>query len=189
MVRLCKPPVDNASPWLQRFRSGEDEASHTFMELARPIVRACCRNLGLTSDQAEDVLGETCLYVIKGLPHYRAQAEFRSWLWTIAYRQGVNCLRRQGQDRRRREGTYGPGADVTVGDNPDVTLETQDDAEQLERAVDQLPPRWAHAIRMYYWQDKTTVEIAEQMSVRAGAVRVYLFRGRNRLRELMRSSA
>ena len=55
----------------------------------------------------------------------------------------------------------------------------------MRYAVDKLPESWARAIRMFYWQTKSTREIARDMDVYVGVVRAYLFRGRNRLRQML----
>jgi len=68
---------------------------------------------------------------------------------------------------------------------PAQRAERREQVERLRDAMERLPHPWATAIRLYYWQDQSTARIAQAMDVSDGAVRVYLARGRGRLRALL----
>lgn len=168
--------------WVRNLRVGDPAACEEFAQGVRPMVLSCCRHLGLTADAAEDVTGETYLSVLKGLSSFKDRARVSSWIWTIAYRQTVNHIRRCGRERRIPPPGENHEPDAT---EPGQLAEARELQQRLHWAVEQLPESWAQAIRLYYWQSQSTREIAQTMQVRDGVVRAYLFRGRNRLRTLL----
>ncbi|MFC1765477.1 RNA polymerase sigma factor [Planctomycetota bacterium] len=170
--------------WLQGLSDGDQEVCQEFVRGVKPMVLSCCRNLGLTPDVADDVVGDTYLSVLKGMKSFGDRAQFSSWVWTIAYRQAVNHVRRLGRDTRLMTRAIDDRDEVAV---PAQRVQQQEQALRLQGAVAQLPEHWAQAIRLYYWHAQSTTEIATTMQVRAGVVRAYLFRGRKRLRALLKA--
>ena len=59
------------------------------------LIYACCHRR-LIADTTEDVVGDTLLMVYAGLPRFRGGSRLSSWVWTIAYHQGVDPLRSVG---------------------------------------------------------------------------------------------
>lgn len=170
--------------WVRGLRNGDHGICQEFALGVKPMVLACCHMLGVTPDAADDVMGDTYLSVLKGIKAFSDRSRFSSWVWTIAYRQTVNYLRRQGRDRRL---TNHRPEEVSSAPGPEEAVVAQERFASLRRAVDQLPPHWARAIDLYYWQSQSTREIAQTMQVGDGVVRAYLFRGRNRLRNLLQA--
>jgi RNA polymerase sigma-70 factor (ECF subfamily) len=80
--------------FIQLLRSGDERAFAKLIDKYKETVFLCCRGLGLRDDEAEDVTSETFLAAYKGMRHYSGQAELSTWLWSIAYRQAVNYLRK-----------------------------------------------------------------------------------------------
>ncbi len=80
--------------WLRLLRSGDHQAFAEFIDKYKGMVFLCCRTLGLRDDEAEDVASETFLAAYNGLRRYGGRAKLSTWLWSIAYRQGVNYLRK-----------------------------------------------------------------------------------------------
>jgi DNA-directed RNA polymerase specialized sigma24 family protein len=52
-------------------------------------------------------------------------------------------------------------------------------------AVGQLPRLWAVAVILHYREEKKITDIARIMKIRQNTVKTYLFRARNRLKELI----
>jgi RNA polymerase sigma factor (sigma-70 family) len=160
------------------------EAFAGVVDRYRPMVLECCRRLQLPADQVEDVVSETFTKAYEGLPGFKGFSTLGTWLWTIAYRQGVTCLRRH---RRQNVDSWGEELNARPSSDPCPAqhAERQEQVGRLLDAMDRLPDPWATAIRLHYWQDQSTARIAEVMKVSDGVVRVYLSRGRSRLRSLL----
>ncbi|TES88659.1 MAG: sigma-70 family RNA polymerase sigma factor, partial [Desulfobacteraceae bacterium] len=163
--------------WLRLLRSGDHQAFAEFVDKYKSEVFLCCRTLGLRDDEAEDVASETFLAVYKGLSRYRGQAKLGTWLWRIAYRQGVNYLRK---NRRKWPLLAEPEEQLAEGEDVDMSagLESEEQAEFVWQAVGRLPRLWAVAIVLFYREEKSILEIAKIMKKRKNTVKTYLFRGR-----------
>ena len=91
---------------------------------------------------------------------------------------GVCRLRAYGRQRQRRRES--PWEEL-----PDRPAEERDEARALWEAVGQLPPPQRTVIHLHYAEGYATGEIAAILRVPAATVRTRLYRGREKLRELL----
>jgi len=170
--------------WLQLLRSGDERAFAEFIDKYKQTVFLCCRSLGLRQDEAEDVASETFLAAYQGLRRYSGQAKLSTWLWSIAYRQAVNYLRK---NRRRWQLLAEPNEQVAESEErgPMSAAQSSEEAEIVWAAVKRLPRLWAMAVILHYREQRSIADIAKIMRARKNTVKTYLFRGRERLKQLL----
>lgn len=151
------------------------------MDLYEPITRACCRSYRLPEDQVEDIIHDTFLAAYRSLPKYHDQTKLNSLLWTIAQRQTINRLRRQAPHRRRAEVSHCQHL-FTSPQDPAQLAQRRELRQRLHAYIAALPDPWMTALKLFYWHHKNAYEIAMQMQIAPGTIRVILHRSRRRLR-------
>jgi len=170
--------------WLRLLRSGDHQAFAEFIEKYKETVFLCCRRLGLREDEAEDVASETFLAAYKGIVRYSGQAELSTWLWTIAYRQGINYLR-----KNRKQWQLEAELDEQIGDSkeqgPAEVVQSRETEKIVWEAVERLPRLWAMAVILHYREEKSIADIAMIMKIKENTVKTYLFRGRDKLKQIL----
>lgn len=153
--------------------------SGAFDELVRTTHRAVYslvfRIVG-NPDDAADVTQDVYLRVWRGMRGFRGDANAATWLYRIAANTALTFLR-----RRNRGGPTEQIEDVEVP-VPDGTAQ-RDDAAMLEKALSVLPVQQRAVVVLkdiYGWSCE---EIASEMGTTEGAIKVRLFRARQRLAE------
>ena len=111
--------IETNNSLLEQIRSLDNEmAWQSFYEIYwQPIVRYAMK-LGLSYDEAQDVLQETMVDFIRVLPrfHYnRSRGRFRNYLLTIVHRKSMNALRLKGNTLAAML----PGGDVGRNGSPE----------------------------------------------------------------------
>lgn len=175
---------NSQSRWMRRLLAGDHRAFAEFVDKYKQMVFLCCRTVGLKQDEAYDVANETFLAAYKSLDRYRFQCELSTWVWKIAYHKAVDCLRKKKQYYRLFEEVSQQPQQQETEDGI-TKIENADEAEIIWQAVERLPKLWATAVVLFYKEQKNIVEIAEIMNAGQNTVKTYLFRGRNRLKELL----
>src|SRR5215468_2891832 len=100
---------------MARYQRGDVRAFEVLLARHRkPVYNFILRFVG-SREQAEDLLQETFLRVIKGADSYQREAKFTTWLYTIARNQCVDLSRRM--KLRRMSSLDAPAAGY--GDGPD----------------------------------------------------------------------
>jgi len=172
--------------WLRLLRSGDHGAFAQFIDKYKETVFLCCRRLGLTEDEAEDVASETFLAAYNGLSRYSGRAELSTWLWSIAYRRAVSYLRKNRR-QWRLEAEADESRQVGSGkeQEPAAAIQGKETEKIVWEAVERLPKLWAMAIILYYREEKSIIDIAQIMRTKENTIKTYLFRSRQRLKKAL----
>lgn len=121
---------------LSRFAAGTCEATTLYRELRKPLLRyLVC--LGLSSDEAQDVVQDAFLGLHRHLASGGAQENIRSWVFRVAHNQARN--RQKSYDRRF--GTpLDPGMDSALDEaTPERVMLEKEKFGRLGKAIRQLP--------------------------------------------------
>jgi RNA polymerase sigma-70 factor (ECF subfamily) len=170
--------------WFGKLLAGDHEAFAEFIDKYKETVFLCCRTLGLTEGEAEDVASETFLAAYNGLSRYKGRAQLHTWLWAIAYRQAISYLRKNKRIQRLSDELReqsGRGKEQT----PPAAAQSSEQEKIVWDAVGKLPRLWAVAVILYYREGKMISEIAKIMQIRENTIKTHLFRARNKLKEIL----
>jgi RNA polymerase sigma-70 factor (ECF subfamily) len=178
---------------MARYRTGEVRAFEILLTRhRRPIYNFILRSVG-DAAQAEDLLQETFLRVIKGSEDYERQAKFKTWLYTIARNLCIDASRR-GKHRRAQSldaPLDGEGSasllDVT-GDRKapvDRAAINKELAEQIREAVEALVPEQREVFLMREVSDLSFKEIAEIVGCPENTVKSRMRYALEKLREAL----
>lgn len=132
---------------------------------------------GCRSD-AEDVFQEVFLAYFQSGKVFREEEHRKAWL----LRTTLNLCRRVTQSSWRKK-TVPLTADADA-DTPVPFREPEEN--QVWQALAQLEEAYRLPIYLFYFQELSTQEIARVLSIRPGAVRMRLSRGREQLRVLLK---
>lgn len=165
---------------LQRLRSGDGDAFAWFIKKYEQQVFLCCRTVGLDANEAEDVASETFFAAYKGISRYAGRSKLSTWLWKIAYNKAIGYIRQKSCQQKHLRQLQNEYTELEISQSL-----PGDEAEIVWNAVKKLPEDIAMAIVLYYRQDKSIKEIADIMKKRQNTIKVYLFRGREKLKELL----
>lgn len=171
---------DRQIDMLQRLRSGDRDAFVEFVEKYQQQVFMCCRLLGLDTNETEDVASETFMAVYQGIGRYTGRAKISTWLWKIAYNKTISYIRQKIRHQKLQQKLQNQYKDEQI-----AAPSEDDKAEVVWDAVKKLPQDQAVAIVLHYRQEKSIKEIANIMKKRQNTVKVLLFRGREKLKELL----
>jgi len=166
---------------LRLAQQGDEPA---FRVLYRDVQPRLLRYLRvLVAGDAEDVASETWLQIARDLATFRGEIDdFRGWAATIARHRALDHLRRQ----RRRPPVGAPVehlADLPADhDTAEAALEALDTDTALA-LIAGLPPDQAEAIYLRVVLGLDARSAGQLLGKSAGAVRVAVHRGLNRLAE------
>ena len=167
-------------------RGGDRSA---FDELVRrTYVETYTLALRLTADEedARDVVQESYLRAWKGLPSFRGDAQFTTWMYRITANTAYTIVKRR---RRHRVESLDSMLEEPVELRPDAQPEDSAESaallDSLSRALDELPPKLRVLVVLKDVYGLTHEEIAEELGISVPAAKVRLHRGRKRLRDLL----
>jgi RNA polymerase sigma-70 factor (ECF subfamily) len=121
---------------LWRFATDTCEATTLYRELRKPLLRyLVC--LGLSSDEAQDVIQDAFLGLHRHLASGGAQENIRSWLFRVAHNQARN--RQKSYDRRFGAPLEARTDSALDEATPERVMLDKEKFGRLEKAIRQLP--------------------------------------------------
>lgn len=157
----------------------DEETFRAFYErTARPLWMYLSRMTG-DAQAADDLLQEAFYRLLRVRATYESDAHRRNYLYRIA----TNLVR----DRQRRPRLD----DQPLADHESRSIvfgfaERSDARTDLARAMAKLKPREREMLWLAYAQGSSHQEIAAVLGLRAGSIKLLLFRARRRLAALLR---
>ena len=175
--------------WIARILRGERDLFH---ELIRPYERTVfltAVSVLRDSTEAEDAAQEAMIKAYRALASFRGDAKFSTWLTTITLNEARSRLRKSARVRVESLDDTGQDEDFTpflVADwreIPSETLEREELAQQIQNAIEGLPPSYREVFLLRDKEEMSIEEIAQALDVTANLVKVRLFRARMMLQK------
>ncbi|MDB5340456.1 MAG: rpoE 2 [Planctomycetaceae bacterium] len=181
---------------LVRLKANDATAWDRLVVLYAPLIYYWCRKLYLPEQDAADVFQEVFQAVSAKIHSFRKEQPgdtFRGWLRIITQNKVNDHFRRQGREPQAAGGTEASIRFMQV--EALEVLEAPEELEGEERAYQQLIHRALELIRCEFttrtWQafwrvavdGQRAVDVAEELEMRPGAIRVAKSRVLQRLRQ------
>ena len=175
--------------WVEAARQGDQSAFEQLVHLYEKRVLALTTRMCKNPADAEEAAQEAFLSAWQGLPFFRGDASFSTWLYRLASNACVDLLRREG----RRQSAAGPSLnDEEVQlEVPDTAPSPQEQAErselrqQIEAGLQALTPDHRQVLLLREMHQLSYDEIAQTLDVDVGTVKSRINRGRKQLRNFL----
>ena len=127
----------------------------------------------------EEVLNDTMMVVWDKIGDFQGASKLSTWMFGIAYRQGLNALRRLDEpvEDDRSAGLESHDA------NPEQKAGAGRSHKALAEAIDALSPTHRAVVNLTYFQDCGYREIAEIMDCPVDTVKTRMFHARRHLKQ------
>ena len=177
---------------LTRARNGDRDAfGELVVRYEKKVLALTCR-MCRNQEDGEEAAQETFLAAWQGLPGFRGDASFSTWLYRLASNAATDLLRREG----RRSSRAGPSLDddeswvelPDSGPSPQALAEQSELKGQIETALQKLSPDHRQVLILREIHQLSYEEISAALSLDTGTVKSRISRARSRLRKILLQS-
>jgi RNA polymerase sigma-70 factor, ECF subfamily len=182
---------------LRRLRAGDEQAFVALVERYNGSMLRLAASFVPSRAVAEEVVQDTWLAVLRGLPAFEGRASLRTWMFTIL----VNRARTTGTREQRTipVADTGPvvdaarfGPDGAWSAPPEHWIEEAEDRIEAEKlagllkaAIGGLPDRQREVVLLRDVEGMSSAEVCDVLSISEANQRVLLHRGRGKLRQAL----
>lgn len=163
--------------------SGDRQAFRLLIKQNERLVGHMIARLIDRQEDREELCQDVFLKVYEKLGEFTFQSKLSTWIATIAYRHGINHLRKRKiaiSDFPEEESKIERFIAI---DDASETLADQQLDDMVLQLIDKLPPQYKAILTMYHVQEMSYPEIVEITGLPEGTVKNYLFRARQLLKE------
>ena len=190
--RPADPCADTDLELVRRFKRGDRTAFDLLFARYQHRIFGLVRRYMNDPDEVQDVAQETFVKALRGLPQFREESAFYTWLYRIA----VNTVKNHIIAMSRRP----PDVDIDVDDaqfkdgayllrdseDPASTIARDELSEAIHRAMNALPDELRHALALREIDRLSYEQIASLLDCPVGTVRSRIFRARKAVDERIR---
>lgn len=156
---------------------GRAECFSVLMDRYQGALKRCVFSMIRNRDDAEDVVQDVLLKVLRNLPTFRAESSFRTWMTRVAINEVSQFYRRQ----KVRPITL-PPVDLDSFQSPSMSphgsLDSDETIRKLRRAVAGLPEIHRQILVLRDLNELSSRETAQCLDLTVRAVKSRLFRAR-----------
>jgi RNA polymerase sigma-70 factor (ECF subfamily) len=175
---------DPLLPYLDAATNGDGRALAALVRETQPTVWRLCRALGSPGEE-EDLVQETYLRVVRGLPSFRRESPALPWILSIARRVCADHVRKRVRQRRIAERVQLHVATQPVSTNDDGRDEG---ALYVEDVLDSLSSDRREAFVVTQLLGLSYAEAAIVLDCPIGTIRSRVARARRDLMQAVESS-
>ena len=169
---------------VKRTLAGDLDAFGELVQIYQASVfNVCYRVLGNRRD-AEDLTQEAFLRAYNHLESYHRDRPFGPWMRTVAANLCYNHLKRRELDRLPLEDERDL-LEMDPVQNPEGSLEISQKNQTVYQALWELPHPQRIALELRHFQGLSYQEMADALDLPLNTVRSHLYRGRQKLAELL----
>jgi len=190
---------------VRKAAAGEREAFRLLFERYQRPIAALVGRMVASPDDVDDILQEVFLRAWKGLPNFRGDAQFSTWLYRIAVNTAIKYRSRRKNDTaplvslsadEERGGIGGleslpadANADPANGGDPFRAAERREQEVLIRRAVQALPEKQRSVVLLHYFEGRSCEEISGIVGCSLGTVWSRLHYACKRLRGVLTGGA
>lgn len=182
---MITDPSDGAL--IEAWKAGEASAGETLFErYYESVVRFFANKTDETS--AQDLVQRTFLACIQGLPRLHSSANFRSYMFGVAYRSLCKHYERRARERGQLD-----VAEISVADlaarTPTQRIAERQEQRLLLIALRAIPLEHQVLLELLYWEKLPVAEIAAALEIPVNTAKTRIRRGRQLLEQALDSLA
>jgi len=177
-----------------RAAAGDRDAFKVLMERHHRPIAGLAQRLVRHPDEVDDLLQEVALRAWRGLPNFRSDAQFSTWLYRIAVNTGLKMRKRDASRIRTvsmeewtsfDESGVGEMAEGDPLSDPAEQVVVEERSHRVRAAVAALPDKQRAVVALHYFEGRTCEEIGQEVGCSVGTVWSRLHYACKRLREAL----
>ncbi|MBC8137273.1 MAG: sigma-70 family RNA polymerase sigma factor [Fibrella sp.] len=177
--------IDGDARLVRRAAEGDRTAFRELFERYQRPIAALVGRMVASPDDVDDILQETFLRAWKGLPRFRGDAQFSTWLYRIAVNTAIKYRSRRKNETAplvslspdEETGLGGleslpadPGCDPLRGGDPFQAAQKQEQEQVIRKAVQALPEKQRSVVLLHYFEGRSCEEISGIVGCSLGTV-------------------
>ena len=178
--------------WVSAAKNGDQDAFSQLVLRYEKKVYALALRMCRNPEDAAEAAQEAFLSAWQGLPFFRGDSAFSTWLYRLTSNACVDLLRRESS----HSAAAGPSLDdeelpldlPDTAPTPEAAAEQAELRELIEKGLQSLTPEYREVLVLREIHQLAYDEIADTLSLDLGTVKSRISRGRRQLREFLQKS-
>ena len=179
-------PAEQEQRWIEAAGRGDQAAFESLIHLYEKKVFALTTRLCGNPEDAREAAQEAFLAAWKGLPNFRGDSQFSTWLYQLTTHAAIDLMRREKRQIATEDITEVSAPDPAPG--PQQQAERRETQEAVRDAILQLTPEYRQIVVLRFLEDLSYEEIGAALKLPSGTVKSRLNRAKAQLKDILSKS-
>src|SRR5438067_8982313 len=169
---------------------GSEEAWAALVERYKKLIFSVPVKIGLSRDEAGDVLQSVCAKLLKELPRLRNRRALPQWLIQVATHESFRAVNHNRRFFEQAEQKLARRITAETQREPDHIIRQTEREQLLREAISNLQPRCQRLIFMLFFEEpqRSYEQIADELGLTEGSIGFIRGRCLERLREQLQQN-
>lgn len=158
---------------IKQAKKGDPSALNTLINNHRDLAFSIAVNIVKNKEDAEDIVQNSFIIVLKSLHNFRNESKFSTWLYRIVYHESLRAIKQKSNTIEFS----------TTLIEPEETIQNNDKEINITKLLSSLNEKEYMAISLFYLKDKSINDIVKITSLSKTNIKVLLHRGRQKLKK------
>lgn len=167
--------------------SGEKQLYEILLRRNNQLLYRVIRGYIGKEDDVEDIMQETYILAYQKIHQFRGDAAFSTWLIRIGINESLKHLRKQ---KKTMDKPFEKDITDTIAGhnrmNPEAVTINFETGQAIDKAIDQLPPKYRSVFVMYEVEGLSMSEVSQALDITISNVKVRLHRAKNLLKDTLK---
>ncbi len=174
--------------------NGDQKAYAELMERYRDAIYFMLLKMVNNKSDAEDLTIEAFGKAFKNIKQYTPNFAFSTWLFKIATNNCIDFIRKKKANHvsidHSSEEMDNPTTNIQAAvSDPEESMIKSQKVKLLRTVVSKLKPRYRNLVELRYFKEYSYEEIAQELNLPIGTVKAQLFRARELLYNILKSTS
>lgn len=170
--------------YIQKVRDGDTEAFRFIVRKHKDEAFSLAMSVVKDEFLAKDVVQNAFVKAYTKLETFRGNAKFSTWLYRIVINEAFIQQRKQKRQAKIKEGVAEDQQPLDIKNLPSE-IEEDDQQYVINEALKQIAAKYSLALRLFYLQDFSIVEIREVTGWSTSNTKVILHRARKKVKRIL----
>jgi len=175
----------SGTDWIRRLKKGDKHALAEFYDTYSPVLLGICLRYTIIREDAEDVIHESLMKILKGLDKFNPKftGSFEVWIRRIAVNTSLNFLREKNRTQKLNGWAFQEIQMMEADEEEADTLPELLEPETVIRLIGDLPDGYRTVLNLYVFDNYSHKEIAAELGISENTSKSQLSKARAFLRK------
>lgn len=180
--------TDSEKKLIDEIKRGNTHAFAELVDIYKDLVFTLSLRMLASREEAEEVAQDTFLKIFNALPKFKGDSKVSTWIYRIAYNTCLDRLRANKKSRVFKDVAELEGIIFKDMDNALDSMIMDERNAMVNACLTQLSSEDAGLLTLFYFEDKSLIEIEKVLDTPVGVLKVRLFRARKRFAKVLKMS-
>lgn len=177
--------LDIDKNFMVKFRQGDYEIFRSIICLYQTKIFNLVFGIVRNRQDAEDLTQKIFINVFKSRHKFKGTSSFYTWLYRIAVNESLNLLKKNKKNSQYFDESF-MVSEMDVADKNDNQVERKELRDYFDKAIAKLDEKYRTALILKEIDCLSYQEISEVLGISMEKVKIWIFRAREKLRQIVR---